>query len=53
MYNALMYGCFIVCRLKEAVGLFNEMLLKNFKLDGYTFNLLVDGLCKEGEVKKN
>ena len=28
------------------------MTLKNITSDVYTFNTLVDGLCKEGEVKK-
>jgi pentatricopeptide repeat protein len=37
--------------LKEAFGLFYEMVLKDINPSVYTLNILVDALCKEGKVK--
>ncbi|WJX66489.1 hypothetical protein P8452_51044 [Trifolium repens] len=46
-FSALIYGFCAVGQLKEAFGLFHEMLLKNINPDVYTFSILVDALCKE------
>lgn len=46
------HGLCIVSQMKEAVDLFNKMVLENINPDIYTFNILIDGLCKEGSMRE-
>jgi pentatricopeptide repeat domain-containing protein 1/leucine-rich PPR motif-containing protein len=52
-YTSLIYGFCIVGQLKEAIGLLNEMVVSR-KLNGdvYIISVLLDALCKEGNVKQ-
>ena len=49
-YNSLFNGFCLVGQLKEACPLLKEMIAKNINLNVYTFGIIVDVLCKEGNV---
>ena len=49
--NTLLCG-FIVGKLKEVTNFLNEMVLKTINPSVYTYNILVDALCKKGKVKE-
>ena len=49
--NTLLCG-FIVGKLKEATNFLNEIVLKTINPSVYTYNILVDALCKKGKLKE-
>ncbi|KAL2931191.1 hypothetical protein RDABS01_036601 [Bienertia sinuspersici] len=55
-YNARLYGLVSEKKIQEAVDLVQEMVSKGMQLDGFTYNILFDGLCRDGkhmeEVKR-
>ncbi|XP_016168078.1 pentatricopeptide repeat-containing protein At5g16640, mitochondrial-like [Arachis ipaensis] len=46
-YTSLIYGFCHVGQWKEARLLLNEIVVKDIGLDVYTFNIIIDALCKE------
>lgn len=47
--DTLIYGFYILSQLSEAVGVLNEIALKNISSDVYTFNILVDVQGRKAE----
>ncbi|QHN95741.1 Pentatricopeptide repeat-containing protein [Arachis hypogaea] len=46
-YTSIIYGFCHVSQWKEAGLLLNEIFIKDISLDVYTFNIIIDALCKE------
>lgn len=50
--NTLLCG-FIVGKLKEATNFLNEMVLKTINPSVYTYDILVDALCKKRKGERS
>ncbi|KAK3182858.1 hypothetical protein Dsin_030144 [Dipteronia sinensis] len=51
-YNTLLSGFFQVGKIGQAKKIFGEMRFNNVAPDVSTYNILIDGLCKNGCVTK-